>query len=66
MPSHHVASVLGAVAALIVGLAIGVDYGYLSSSTVGGLTVAGLVVFAALTISAAIAAYVIEDRDSHG
>lgn len=56
-----VSSGLGLVAVLLFALAVGVQYGYIASATLGDLTVAGLAFFGVLAAIAAIVFYSLEE-----
>jgi hypothetical protein len=62
MPTHAGAALIGLLTFLLVALAVAVNYGYLASATVAGLTATGLGALAALAMGAAVGVYVLEDR----
>ncbi len=64
MPTHLGAAALGVVAFLLAVVGLGETYGYISSSTLAGLTPAGFGFFVALAIAAAVGVYILEDRDA--
>lgn len=61
MAQHTVSSVLGVVTFLLVATAIGVLYGYLPTTALGGLTAGGMGFLAGLSFIAAAGAYLIEE-----
>jgi hypothetical protein len=60
---HTVSAVLGIVTALLVGLAVGVTYGYVPSASVDGLTGSGVAWLAGLGFIAAAGAYLVEEAN---
>lgn len=59
---HPLAAFFGIVTLLLAVLGIAVQYSYLPSAIVLGLSAAGLAVFAILAFIAALALYAVEDR----
>lgn len=60
---HHsvVAPILAIFVVLLISLAVGVNYGWISTATVAGLTVTGLSFLAGLALVAAISVYAFEE-----
>lgn len=54
---HPAAGALGVVAVALFVLTLGVDYGYVTSATVGGLSASALGFFVVLTVIIAVAVY---------